>query len=93
MQLSMTESTATLTPPPAPTMASPPAVARISRRERETLKMLADGKTVKDIARELGISVKTAESHRYNLMMRLQIFSIAQLTKLAIREGITTLDD
>ena len=55
--------------------------------------MLADGKTVKDIAREVGISAKPTESHRYKLMMRLQIFSIAQLTKLAIREGITTLEE
>lgn len=63
----------------------------ISSREIEVLQLLAEGKSTKDISEELFISTKTVESHRKNLMEKLQIFSLPELTKYAIRTGITTL--
>ena len=66
--------------------------AALSPREREVLQLLAEGAGRRDIARELGINVKTAESHRQNLMRKLDLHSVAELTKFAIREGITSLD-
>jgi DNA-binding NarL/FixJ family response regulator len=74
---------------PAPG-ASPYRVLR--PREREILQLLAEGKSSRDISRELFISVKTVETHRRNIMSRLEIRSIAELTKYALREGLTTLD-
>ena len=63
----------------------------LSPREREVLQLLAEGKATKEVAASLNVSVKTAETHRRNLMDKLQIDSVAQLTKYAIREGITEL--
>lgn len=63
----------------------------LSSRERETLQLLAEGKTTKQIAGELFISVKTVESHRQNVMKKLGIFNMADLVKFAVREGLTTL--
>ncbi len=68
------------------------AVARLSEREREVLQLLAEGHTIAEIARRLHLSRKTVETHRKNLMTKLELYSVAQLTKLAIREGITSLD-
>lgn len=62
----------------------------LSPREREVLQMIAEGKATKEIAMALAISVKTAETHRRNLMEKLQVDSVAELTKYAIREGLTT---
>ncbi len=61
----------------------------LSKREREVLQLLAEGKTTKQIAKRLHISSKTVEVHRLNLMSKLKIDSIAQLTKYAIQEGLT----
>lgn len=61
----------------------------LSKREREVLQLLAEGKTTKQIAKRLHISSKTVEVHRLNLMGKLKIDSIAQLTKYAIQEGLT----
>lgn len=60
----------------------------LSPREREVLGLIAGGKTTKEIANVLGISVKTADSHRTRLMEKLDIHEIAGLTRYAIREGL-----
>ena len=61
----------------------------LSTREREVLKHIAEGMATKEIASELGLSAKTVEAHRHQIMEKLQLHSIAELTKYAIREGIT----
>ena len=61
-------------------------------REREIIQLLAEGNSTKQIAHQLNISIKTIESHRRNIMEKLKIHSIAELTKFAIREGLTTLN-
>jgi len=63
----------------------------ITPREREVLQFMAEGKTTKQIASCLHVSAKTVESHRRGIMDKLNIHSIAELTKYAIREGITSL--
>jgi two-component system, NarL family, response regulator NreC len=68
------------------------AFSVLSAREREVLQMLAEGRSAKDIASTLNVSIKTVETHRKNLMDKLNIHSIAELTKYAIREGLTHLD-
>ncbi len=62
---------------------------RLSPREREVLQLLAEGKATKEVAYHLSISVKTAETHRRNLMEKIGVQSLAELTKYAVREGIT----
>jgi len=64
----------------------------LSGREREVLQLLAEGKSTKDIAGMLYISVKTVESYRKQIMDKLSLHSIAELTKYAIREGLAKLD-
>jgi DNA-binding NarL/FixJ family response regulator len=64
----------------------------LTPRQLEVLRLIADGKTTKDIARELQISVKTVESHRAQLMDRLNIHDVAGLVRHAIRVGLVTLD-
>jgi two-component system response regulator NreC len=61
----------------------------LSPREREVLQLIAEGKTSAQIADNLHISVKTVESHRQQIMIKLKIKSVAELTKYAIREGLT----
>jgi DNA-binding NarL/FixJ family response regulator len=68
------------------------AFAVLSAREREVLQMLAEGLATKEIAGRLHLSAKTVESHRKAVMDKLEIRSIAELTKYAIREGLTRLD-
>jgi DNA-binding NarL/FixJ family response regulator len=65
---------------------------RLSEREREVLQMMAEGKGTKEIAAELHLSAKTVETHRQHLMDKLDMYSVAELTKFAIREGLTSLD-
>ncbi len=65
------------------------AFSILSQREREVLQLLTEGKATKQIAKRLHISAKTVEVHRLNLMNKLKIDSIAQLTKYAIQEGLT----
>lgn len=69
-----------------------PRYALLSPRERQTLQMLADGMSVKEIAFKLDLSDKTVHAFRANLMDKLEIKSIAELTKYAVRNGLTTLD-
>lgn len=64
----------------------------LTMREGEVLQLLAEGKTTKQIASSLYLSVKTVETHRQNIMNKLDIRSIAELTKYAIHEGLTSLD-
>jgi len=65
------------------------AFSILSKREREVLQLLTEGKTTKQIAKRLHISSKTVEAHRLNMMNKLKMDSIAQLTKYAIQEGLT----
>ena len=64
----------------------------LTEREREVLQLLAEGKSTKQIALRLHVSDKTIESNRRNIMDKLNIHSVAELTKYAIREGLTQLD-
>lgn len=64
---------------------------RLTTREREVLQLFAEGKSTKEVAFLLSVSVKTIETHRVQIMRKLNIRSLAELTKYAIREGITTL--
>jgi DNA-binding NarL/FixJ family response regulator len=68
------------------------ASAALAAREREIVQLLAEGKTSKEVANLLHISVKTVETHRRNIMGKLKVKSIAGLTKYAIREGLTSTD-
>ena len=63
----------------------------LTNREREVLQLIAEGNSTKEIAARLSVSVKTVETHRRQIMEKLGIFSIAELTKYAIREGLTSL--
>lgn len=65
----------------------------LTPREREILQLLAEGSSTGQIAELLHISSKTVETHRRQLMTKLEFNSIAELTKYAIREGITVLDE
>jgi len=60
----------------------------LTEREREVLKLVAEGSPTKEIAYNLGISARTVETHRANLMRKLDVHSVALLTQLAIREGL-----
>jgi DNA-binding NarL/FixJ family response regulator len=62
----------------------------LSPREREVLQLIAEGKTTHQIAEHLHISIKTVETHRAQLMAKLKVKGVAELTKYAIREGLTT---
>ena len=64
----------------------------LTEREREVLQRIAEGRSTKEIADDLGVSVKTVETHRRNIMEKLDLRSVAALTKDAIREGITSVD-
>ena len=68
------------------------AFATLTAREREVLQLLAEGKSIKETASQLHVSISTIETHRRNIMDKLHIYSVAELTKYAIREGLTSLD-
>jgi DNA-binding NarL/FixJ family response regulator len=67
------------------------AYQNLTPREREILQQVADGKSIKEIAFELGISYKTVENQRQIIMQKLNLFSIAELTKYAVRHGLSPL--
>ncbi len=69
------------------------AYRQLSDRERQVLQLIAEGNSTKEIAYKLHVSVKTIESHRQNIMTKLGIHNLAGLTKFAVREGLTSLDD
>lgn len=66
------------------------AFSVLSQREREVLQLMSEGNTTKQIAMQLHISPKTVEGHRLRLMTKLDIDNVAQLTKYAIQEGLTS---
>ena len=66
-------------------------VSPLSAREREVLRLVADGIRTTAIARRLGITEGTVEAHRRNVMRKLDMRTVAELTKYAVREGITSL--
>lgn len=66
------------------------AFGLLSPREREVLQLIAEGKTTNQTAEQLHISIKTVETHRAQLMAKLKVKGVAELTKYAIREGLTT---
>jgi len=68
------------------------APAKLSTREKEVLQLLAEGHSISEIASKLFLSKKTVETHKMNMMNKIEIYTLAELTKYAIREGITTLD-
>ncbi|MAE67208.1 MAG: DNA-binding response regulator [Phycisphaeraceae bacterium] len=65
----------------------------LTAREREILQLIAEGESTKQIAAQLHVSVKTVETHRQHIMEKLDIRNIAGLTKFAIQEGLTSLDE
>ena len=69
-----------------------PASQILTDREREVLQLMTEGKSTKQIALKLHISVKTVETHRRQMMHKLDIYSVAELTKYAIRKGLTSLE-
>jgi len=69
----------------------PESASVLSSREREVLQLIAEGKSTKEIAFSFNLSVKTIEAHRQRIMEKLNIHNIADLTKYAIREGLTSL--
>ena len=67
------------------------AFSALTNRQREVLQLIAEGRNTKHIAFQLNISIKTVETHIQKLMQKLDIHSIAELTKYAIKEGLTSL--
>lgn len=65
-----------------------PARSRLTQREREVVQLLAEGKSNKETAATLGISVKTAETHRANIMNKLGLHSVTELVRYAVRNKI-----
>ena len=61
----------------------------LTLREREVLQLIAEGHTVKATAQALNISIKTVETHRSHIMKKLELYTVAELTKYAIRQGLT----
>ena len=68
------------------------AFAVLTAREREVLQLMAEGKSTNQIADSLCVSTKTVEAHRKQIMDKLGIHSVAELTKYAIRQGLTSLE-
>ncbi len=69
----------------------PSAFSLLTAREREVLQLYAEGSTTREIADRLCLSVKTVETHRQRIMEKLEIRSVAEMTKYAVREGLTSL--
>ena len=61
---------------------------RVTSREREILQLLAGGMSTKEVASSLGISVKTAATHRANMMRKLEIHNLSELVRYAVRNQI-----
>lgn len=73
-----------------PTAVAAPAgrTSRLTSREREIVQLLSEGRSSKEVASSLGISVKTAETHRANIMRKLEIHSVSELVRYAVRNQI-----
>jgi DNA-binding NarL/FixJ family response regulator len=76
---------------PADENSRTPAPA-LTPKEREIVQLIAEGQCTKEIAAELSVSVKTVETHRQHVMAKLNLHSVAELTKFALREGLTSLE-
>jgi DNA-binding NarL/FixJ family response regulator len=63
----------------------------LTEREKQVVRCIADGLSTKEVAAQLGLSIKTVETHRRNVMEKTGITSIAELTKYAIRHGMTSI--
>lgn len=71
-----------------------PVVARsITEREKEVLRLAALGYKNKEIAKELGVKVKTVETHRFNIMNKLAFRNISEMIRYAITKGIAPIED
>ena len=70
-----------------------PASQILTAREREVLQLVAEGWASKQIADKLEIGIKTVDSHRHKTMEKLNLHSVAELTKFAVREGLTSIGD
>jgi DNA-binding NarL/FixJ family response regulator len=70
------------------TAPEPPARNRLTPREREIVQLLAEGKSSKEVAAVLGLSAKTAETHRSNIMRKLDLHSVSELVLYAVRNNI-----
>jgi len=70
----------------------PSLLSLLTAREREVLQLLVEDKTTKQIAQSLHISPKTVQTHRSNIFEKLHVKGVAELTKYAIREGLTSLE-
>jgi DNA-binding NarL/FixJ family response regulator len=70
---------------------TPHEQATLSSREREVLQLIAEGKSTKEVAFTLNISGKTIETHRRQIMQKLKLSNVSDLTRYAIREGISSL--
>ncbi|MCC6407544.1 MAG: response regulator transcription factor [Planctomycetes bacterium] len=68
------------------------AYSTLGAREREVLQLVAEGKTSAETAKQMHISIKTVETHRRNIVQKLGLHGTAELTKYAIREGLTSLE-
>ena len=80
-------------PPRAAARVAPTAPMRpLAPREREILQRIAAGESTKGIARALGVGTKTVETHRRRMMQKLNKHTVAELTKYAVLEGLTTLE-
>jgi DNA-binding NarL/FixJ family response regulator len=71
---------------------NPEGTVNLSDREKEVLQLIAEGKSTKEIANALFLSIKTIESHRKNIMTKLNIYTVPELTKYAVRMGLTSLN-
>jgi DNA-binding NarL/FixJ family response regulator len=71
---------------------APSVESCLTNREREILQLIAEGESTKEIAFKIGVSIKTVETHRQQIMKKLNLHSVAELTRYAIREGLTPLD-
>lgn len=74
------------------TAGEPALAAALTTREREILQLVAEGASTKEIAARLSISLKTVDTHRQHIMDKLGVRSVAELTKYAVREGLTSLE-
>lgn len=72
------------------TVETPTGTPALSSRQREILQLIAEGRSTKDVARLLGVSIKTAETHRTQLMKKIGARSVAEVVRYAVRNGVVT---
>jgi two-component system NarL family response regulator len=77
----------------APLERQRPKPSALGAREREVLQLIAEGHSSNEIAKRLHISPNTVETHRRNIMLKLELHSVVELTRYALREGLSPLDD